>query len=166
MTCSCVAFNSRQRFLEFPVRLAQILLGLFASGQVFHRTRDDFVDRFGQLFGEEEANDKPAEKNAQAKADDLPAKCPILPDGSGQRVKANLIGRRDLCLGIKRLVIKKIRSACQFDEKVTGLLLVRDCGNAFGDNMPVQLVEIVDVETLIEPDAAADGVTTVQLPRP
>ena len=68
-------------------------------------------------------------------------------------VKANVIGRRELCLGVKGLVVEKIESACQVDERVTCLLLVRDCGNAFGDDMPVQLAELVD-ETLVEPDAA------------
>src|SRR5438105_1091068 len=111
------------------------------------------------------ARDESGDEERRARAENLPAKTPLLREGRGQRINADLVSGRKDRARIELLVKKQMRRAFDFNARASPLSL--RCSQRTRhfaiDRGPRRLWERGQMQPAIEPDAALHSTTSAFL---
>src|SRR5688572_32512102 len=91
------------RSLQLLVRGGKRRLDAFSPGPVFFRIDGELRDRRGKTFSQEVTGDQTDQEQRRAGAQNLPAQTTLARERILQRVKADLVNRRESGLGIEPL---------------------------------------------------------------
>src|SRR5947207_2898149 len=98
----------------------------FSARPIFGRIHCKFFDRRGKARGKEMARDESGDEERRARAENLPAKTPLLRECRGQRINADLVsGRKD-----RARIELLVKSRCGAPSISTRELLPSPCGAA------------------------------------